>query len=122
MDMHKKSKSPIGKRIVRRLTEFADVLESGGDISAKFTCRKIYLKLEPTPYDPKLVKKTRAILRASQGIFAMFLGVSVDTVQAWENGTNSPSDIACRFMDEIRQDPSYWRARFGKLISHKAEA
>jgi putative transcriptional regulator len=80
------------------------------------------LKLEPAPYDPALVKKTRAILHASQGIFAKFIGVSVDTVQAWESGVNSPSDMACRFMDEIRHDPRYWQDRFLQLVSQKAGA
>jgi putative transcriptional regulator len=115
-------KPSIGKIIGDRLNEFADALEAGENISAKFTCRKVVLKLEPAPYDPALVKKTRAILRASQGIFAKFLGVSVDTVQSWESGVNDPSDIACRFMDEIRHDPRYWRKRFGELVSQKVEA
>ncbi len=114
--------SSIGKKIVERLTEFTEALERGEPISKQFTCRKVVLELEPTPYDPKLVKKTRAILGASQAIFAKFLGVSVDTVQAWERGDNVPSDIACRFMDEIRQSPKHWRTRFSQVVRRKVEA
>lgn len=111
----------LGKIIADRLGEFADTLESGKPLSAKFTCRKVVLDLCPMAYDPKLVKQTRAILSVSQSIFAQFLGVSVDTVQAWESGVNAPKDMACRFMDEIRHDPGYWRRRLMDSISQKVE-
>lgn len=114
-------KRTLGKIIGERLTQFADALESGEDVSARFTCRKVVLKLEPQEYDPALVKATRAILSVSQGIFAQFLGVSVDTVQAWESGVNSPSEIASRFMDEIRHNPKYWRKRLLEAMSQKTE-
>jgi putative transcriptional regulator len=111
----------LGKVIADRLGEFADALESGEPLSAKFTCRKVVLDLCPMAYDPKLVKTTRAVLSVSQSIFAQFLGVSVDTVQAWESGVNTPKEMACRFMDEIRHDPNYWRRRLMESISRKIE-
>jgi putative transcriptional regulator len=114
-------KQSFGQTIATRLNEFADALESGKDVSAKFTCRKVTLQLEPQPYNPTLVRKTRAVLSVSQSIFAKFLGVSVDTVQAWESGVNTPSDIACRFMDEIRSAPNHWRKRLRELIAQKAD-
>jgi putative transcriptional regulator len=61
-----------------------------------------------------LVKQTRALLGASQAVFANFLGVSVKTVRAWEQGVNTPSAMACRFMDEIRRDPKHWIARLSE--------
>jgi len=100
------------ERIVQGLERFADALESGKDITTRFTCRKIVLDLEPTEYTPALVKDARAKLGVSQPLFAQFLGVSVGAVQAWERGEKTPKDIACRFMDEIRNDPAYWRERF----------
>ena len=30
---------------------------------------------------------------------------------AWEQGAKNPSDMACRFMDEIRHNPRYWQER-----------
>ncbi len=114
-------KRPLGKIIVDRLNDFADALESGEPISARFTCRKVVLNLLPVTYDPSLVKQTRAILSVSQNIFAQFLGVSVDTVQAWESGVNSPSDMACRFMDEIRHNPKYWRKRLMDSMCQKSQ-
>lgn len=115
-------KQSLGQKIASRLNEFADALESGEDVVAKFTCRKVTLQLEPRSYNPALVKKTRAVLSVSQAIFAKFLGVSVDTVQAWESGVNTPSDIACRFMDEIRSEPQHWRKRLRKLIAQKVQS
>jgi putative transcriptional regulator len=111
----------LGQTVVDRLSEFADALESGSDIGAKFTCRRVVLNLPAQPYKPQLVKETRAILSVSQGIFAQFLGVSVDAVQAWESGVNTPSDLARRFMDEIRHDPAYWRKRLMQAISQRSE-
>ena len=65
-------KRSIGNIIGDRLTEFADALEDGGDIRAKFTCRKVVLNLVPKAYQPSLVKKTRAILSVSQSILCSF--------------------------------------------------
>jgi len=100
------------ERIVQGLEKFADALESGEDITTRFTCRKIVLNLEPTQYTPELVRDARATLGMSQALFAQFLGVSVSAVQAWERGEKTPKHIACRFMDEIRSNPRYWRERF----------
>jgi DNA-binding transcriptional regulator YiaG len=112
-------KRSLGKLLGDRLTEFADALESGEPLSAKFTCRTVVLNLVPMQYDPGLVKKTRALLSVSQNIFAQFLGASVDAVQAWESGRYTPPDMACRFMDEIRHNPEYWRRRLMESISQK---
>ena len=114
-------KDSLGRTIAARLNEFADALESGEDLSAKFTCRKVTLRLEPQPYRPALVKKTRAILSVSHGIFAKFLGVTVDAVQSWEQGRQEPSDMACRFMVEIRANPPHWRKRLRQLVAQKVD-
>ena len=111
--------TPLGKsrsgsvadRIVSRLTHFTKALESGEAVSEKFTVRTIRLNLQPTAYDTESVRKTRELLNLSQPLFAKFLGVSVQTVRAWEQGDNVPSDMACRFLDEINRDPAYWQRR-----------
>jgi putative transcriptional regulator len=101
----------VASRIRERLEEFTEALESGDAIQEKFTCRKVEFRLKPKSYDPEAVKQTRMLLRASQKVFAMFLGTSVKAVQAWEQGLATPSKMACRFMDEIRRDPKHWRER-----------
>jgi putative transcriptional regulator len=111
----------VEKEIIKRLEEFTDVLKSGQAISDKFTCRKVELDLKPQPYSPALVKQTRTLLNASQAVFAIFLGVSVKTVRAWEQGDNTPSDIACRFMDEIRANPQYMLERLRGIVKVKKQ-
>ncbi len=106
-----KAKAPVGTRIIQGLQELVDTLEKKKPITEKFNCRVVELNLRPKPYSPELVKETRELLHASQAIFARFLGVSVKTVRAWEQGVNTPNDMACRFMDEIRLNPAYWVKR-----------
>ena len=114
-----KKRASVGARIIQRLSAFAEVLESGQPIAEQFTCRKVGLNLEPTPYAPQMVKQTRKLLGASQAVFARFLGVSVRTVCSWEQGVNMPSDMACRFMDEIRRNPPYWVERLKEAVIAK---
>jgi putative transcriptional regulator len=109
----------VADRILERLQGFVDHIETSDKISDRFTCRKIDLDLQPETYTPEKVKDTRKILRASQPIFAKFLGVTARTVRAWEQGTNPPSDMACRFMDEIRRDPDYWFKRLSGVVKQK---
>ena len=101
----------VAERIVSRLTNFTKALESGAAVSEKFTVRTIRLNLQATAHGPVSVRKTRELLHLSQPLFAKFLGVSVQTVRAWEQGDNVPSDMACRFLDEINRDPAYWQRR-----------
>ncbi len=105
--------------LVDGLETFADSLEAGEDITQQFNCRKVVLDLQLAPYNRKLVKATRKILGASQAIFAQFLGVSVKTVSAWEQGKKEPSEIACRFMDEIRRDSKHWQERLRESVRPK---
>ncbi len=112
-------KTSVADKIVEGLKEFTEALENKDVISEKFNCRKIVLDLNHTSYDPNLVKETRCFLGASQAIFARFLGVSINTVQSWEQGANRPSDMACRFMDEIRHDPEHWRERLTEMATVK---
>ncbi|MEX0866391.1 MAG: hypothetical protein WD030_03465 [Pirellulales bacterium] len=120
--MAKKSPHTLEETLVKSLENFADALESGEDLAERFTCRKVLLKLPPTPYGPADVRETRQILGASQAIFAQFLGVSPRTVQAWEQGEQVPSPIARRFMDEIRHDRERFQRRFLELVTPRTVA
>jgi putative transcriptional regulator len=100
----------IESEILEALGEFTDALEKE-EVAKRFTCRQIKLDLKPTSYGPELVKTTRRLLKVSQTLFARFLGISPKTVRSWEQGINTPSPIACRFMDEIRRSPDYWTER-----------
>ena len=103
--------SRIGKKIIRGLREFNDSLKRGDDVTKKFTWRRVVLDTKTSSYDGKMVKKTRSLLGASQSVFARFIGVSVKTVQSWEQEQSVPSEMARRFLDEIRANPKYWTER-----------
>ena len=104
----KQKKASVGARIIQGLEEFVGALEKKQSLGTVFNCRVVKLDLQPTPYTPEKVKEVREYLHASQAVLAQLLGVSIKTVRAWEQGINTPSDMACRFMDEIRRNPPYW--------------
>jgi putative transcriptional regulator len=114
-----KPRRGVGAEIISGLRELAESLERREPISERFNCRVIDLDLRPGRYDPRLVKQTRELLHASQVVFARFLGVSVKTVASWEQGVNTPSGMARRFMDEIRANPAYWMKRLRDLAVAK---
>jgi putative transcriptional regulator len=101
----------VESEILEALAEFTDALEKA-EVTKRLTCWQLKLDLQPTQYSPELVKKTRQSLGVSQTLFARFLGVSPKTVRSWEQGVNTPSSMACRFMDVIRHDPTYWIRQF----------
>lgn len=109
------------KKIVGRLQAFADTVKSGKKIGERFDLHTVELNLCPTAYDPAKIVATRKLLDASQLVFAKFLGVNVKTVRSWEQGVNVPSDMACRFMDEIRENVDHWRSRLRDCVHFKAK-
>ena len=115
------TKKTVAEEIIDSLQEFADVIDNGELIIKKFTCRKIILDLNPQSYDPAAVVATRKLLNVSQVVFAQFLGVSPKTVSSWEQGKTNLSDMACRFLDEIRRNPSYWQKRLRESVRSKTK-
>jgi putative transcriptional regulator len=93
-----------------------DSLEEALADPASVTRRDAVLTVPVSDYDGAGVRAVRDALGASQNVFADFLGVSLRTIQAWEQGINSPQPIACRFLDEIRLNPEFWRARLRSMI------
>lgn len=114
-----KNKDSVAGRIRSRLEGFVGALQRKESIVERFTVRQVDLDLKPTSYGPQQVRETRKLLAMSQSVFAKFLGVSISTVRAWEQGVNVPSDMASRFMDEIRSDPEHWRNRLRDLVIAK---
>lgn len=106
--------SAFGLRLIEGLDEILQVLETEGmaGVKKKFTFHQLK---KPTFEKPALGKADvvaiRTALGASQTVFAGLLGVSAATVRAWEQGVNTPSGMATRFLTEIRTDPDYWKAR-----------
>ena len=110
--INKAKLNTIERDLVEGLEELVHDLKSGAPIEKKYTCRRVVLDIGPKTRKAKDVKSTRNLLNASQAIFAQFLGVSVKAVRKWESG-QTPSEMASRFMDEIRRNPEYWRSACG---------
>ena len=116
--INKKKLSKVERDLVEGMEGFLHDLKTGAPLTEKYTCRRVVLDLKPHSYNSKQIKSVRMLLNASQALFAQFLGVSPKTVRAWENG-KVPSDMACRFMDEIQRNPEYWRERLQECMKSK---
>jgi putative transcriptional regulator len=114
----RKKLTQIERDLIEGLESLAGDLKGDAPLPDKYTCRRLVLDLRPQTYKPKDVVATRTLLKASQALFAQFLGVSPKTVRSWEQG-KTPSDMACRFMDEIRRDPDYWVKRLHQAAKVK---
>ncbi len=121
--MRNKELTRNGAEIVGALTEFLDVLKEGGSeaVARRYTVRTVELNLEPRNYTSQDVKKVRSILGLSQPLFARFLGVTVNAVRNWENGGQTPSKLACRFLDEINHNPELFKERIRDAIVSKSK-
>lgn len=116
--MQNDTRSQVEKDILEGLAEFGAALESGEPLEKKFTMRTVDLELEPAEYSPKDVKITREKLNASQAFFAKLIGVSLSTIQKWENDAeHPPSGSARRLLDLINRDP----AGFMQMICERAD-
>lgn len=104
-------KISVGSRIISGLRGLRDAVRSGELLEDRFTVRTVTLELQPRPFDADTVRRLRLSLGASQAVFARILGVTANTVQSWEQGLRVPSPMACRFLEEIERNSSYWHKR-----------
>lgn len=114
-----KAKS-VGTEALRRMREFCDSLadvKSAKEFPKRFTCRTVKLELVPRSFTADEVRRVRKSLRASQAVFAKFIGISTSTLQDWEQGVYAPSGAARRLLEEIGNDPGRWIARLKELSS-----
>jgi|SRR5208283_3520663 len=103
-----------GTKILAAIDEATEILRAEGLASKQLTIRTNKVPPAPRVCGPGDVKRVRELLRASQAVFAGFLGVNVNTLRSWEQGKRLPQPIACRFLSEIESDPLYWRQRIGQ--------
>jgi DNA-binding transcriptional regulator YiaG len=113
------TKTTLGSQMVRDLKKLNEVISRGESVCDHFTCNRVILNLQPRDYTPEMVKEIRRTLRMSQPVFAQFLGASASAVKSWEQGANPVPGVACRFFDEIREKPDYWRERVRQVIVDK---
>jgi len=53
------------------------------------------------------VKSIRLSTGLTQALFAMYMGVSSKTLEAWESGKSHPNGPACRLLALTKKDPSF---------------
>ena len=71
----------------------------------KQNLKRNYIYIEPIKdFSSKEIKQIRARVGLTQKLFASFLGVSVKTIEAWEEGINKPSGVASRMLSMIERD------------------
>src|SRR5215208_6558305 len=106
-----KKETTFGSEVIHGLKDFFRSTRRGELV----TIRTVKLDLEPGEYSSQQIKTLRQRLGVSQALFAQFLAVSVDLVQAWEQGKSVPSAMARRLLDDISADPHAWLQRHAKI-------
>jgi DNA-binding XRE family transcriptional regulator len=106
----------IEASFIAGMEQLVATMDEGGIelVRARHSLRTI----APGPFElPTITSKdvvaARDTLGVSQTVFAKILGVSPQSVRAWEQGTKPPSGAVRRLIGEIRAQPDYWRNRFG---------
>ena len=70
-----------------------------------------YRKVDlPVPVTGQEVKAARVAIHATQRAFALIVGVSVETVKAWEAGRRLPEGPASKAIRLIRKDRAFAEA------------
>lgn len=74
--------------------------------AGKITLRTHKLEKKPRPtITPKLILDTREKLHMSRAVFALKIGVSIRTLEKWEQGKTVPNDQAVTLILMVRQFP-----------------
>jgi len=74
----------------------------------------------PREYGPADVRALRELMHVSQGVFALLVGVSPETVENWEQGVIVPRPMARRLFDLISANPVGYRSMFLKHVESRA--
>ena len=111
----KQAKS-IWDSVADELNQLAAAVSEGGPLPAGFTVRTVRVSGPPAVAAAD-VKAGRESLRVSQSVFARFLGVSAQTVKAWEQGTRKPVGAARRLLADVLHHPDHWAARLREEAS-----
>jgi putative transcriptional regulator len=74
----------------------------------KTAARKTKLTVKPVAeFDTGAIREIRRETGLSQVMFALSLGVSPKTVEAWENGRNKPEGASRRLLEIVRDNPGF---------------
>lgn len=77
---------------------------------------------QPKEYEATDIRNLRKKLNCSQSLLAAYLNVSLNTIQAWEQGTRKPNHAALRLLEIMDKGPKFLSALLGehkrKHLSH----
>lgn len=62
---------------------------------------------QPKEYQATDIKNLRKKLNCSQNLLAAYLNVSLNTIQAWEQGTRKPNHAALRLLEIMDRGPKF---------------
>jgi len=116
MGKAKSKSSAVWESVAAELNELSAAVEAGGSLPAGFTARSVRVS-GPPAVRPADVKSARKAMGVSQPVFARFLGVSAQTVKAWEQGTRKPVGAARRLLADVLHHPDHWAARLREEAS-----
>ena len=93
------------------MSEYNEIMQGLGEAlehaQGKRKLRSHTLTVEPVKeYSAAEIKNIRTTLGMAQSVFAVSLGVSKKTVEAWEAGRNRPEGPARRILGMIQKDPT----------------
>jgi len=99
--MAKKQTTKYGQSIIRGLKQ-AVAHEQGKTVPG---LRARIVNIKPIPhYKHNEIKKIRTKVQMTQKSFALLMGVSVKTIEAWENGRNQANGTAQRMLYLLDRD------------------
>jgi putative transcriptional regulator len=89
---------------------FAELMDSMGEAlehaRGKRELRTTVLPDEPTAMSASDIRALRDELNASQAVFARYLNVSTQLVQAWESNRRRPEGAALRLLEVGKREPA----------------
>lgn len=77
-------------------------------VNGNANLRSVIREISITPlkdYSKEEIKRLRVDNNFTQSMFALLLGVSSKSIEAWESGRNKPSGSTIRILQIIEQDP-----------------
>lgn len=99
--MKKNKKPSLEEALITGLQEIVDYKK--GKVSLRTTT--VSLPDSPKPLSRSEIKKIREkVLCVSQPVFARLLGVSDETVKAWEQGKSQPKGPSLRLLHAAKKD------------------
>ena|ERR1700733_4857699 len=87
-------------------------------LSKKARVKKIRIDTAEIPDQPKEyqatdIKRLRKKLNCSQSLLAAYLNVSLNTIQAWEQGVRSPNHATLRLIEIMDKGPNFLASLIG---------